>query len=307
MALKLIFMGTPHFAVPTLKSIYESQHKILEVYTQPPRPSKRGQKINISPIHEYSQLIKVKVRHPDNLDDEFNHITKLNPDVVVVVAYGIIIPKKLINIQNIKFINIHASLLPKWRGAAPIQRAIMNSDKETGISIMKIAAKLDAGPVMLQSKIKISKGTNFNELSSELANLGSKMILESLDLIENKNAVFKAQNHQEATYAKKIKKSETKINWHEDARKIVAKINALYPNPGSWFDLGGLRIKPIKAIEVPLKGSPGEILDKNFTIACANNSIQIIELKKEGKKSMLSKEFLKGFDLKVGKNLNNYV
>ena len=134
-----------------------------------------------------------------------------------------IIPKQLINIQNIKFINIHASLLPKWRGAAPIQRAIMNSDKETGISIMKIVSKLDAGPVMLQSKIKISKGTNFNELSSELANLGSKMILESLDLIENKNAVFKAQNHQEATYAKKIKKMKQRLIGMKMLEKLLLK------------------------------------------------------------------------------------
>ena len=168
-------------------------------------------------------MIKVKVRNPDNLDNEFNHITKLNPDIVIVVAYGMIIPKQLINIQNIKFINIHASLLPKWRGAAPIQRAIMNLDKETGISIMEIVSKVDAGPVMLQSKIKISKNTNFNELSSELANLGSKMILDSLDLIENKNAVFKEQNHQEATYAKKIKKLKQRLIGMKMLKKLLLK------------------------------------------------------------------------------------
>ena len=188
MALKIIFMGTPEFAVPILDSINKSKHNILSVYTQPPKKRDRGLKLRISPIHEYSKATKLTVRHPDNLNskEEIKKITELNPDVVVVAAYGKILPEKLLKIKDLRFINVHASLLPKWRGAAPIQRAIMNLDKETGISIMKIEPKLDSGPVMMQSKIRIPEGTNFNILSSIMSKLGSEMIIKSLDLIEEK-------------------------------------------------------------------------------------------------------------------------
>ena len=198
---------------------------------------------------------------------------------------------------------MHASLLPKWRGAAPIQRAIMNLDKETGISIMKIEPKLDSGPVMMQSKIRIPEGTNSNILNSIMSKLGSEMIIKSLDLIEEKKEEFIPQEEKDATYAKKISKIETKINWNETAKKIVAKINALYPNPGTWFEIDGLRIKPIKVREVEINGKPGSIINKDFTIACSENSVQILELQKEGKQPMKSEEFLKGNKLKIGTNL----
>ena len=190
MALKIIFMGTPEFAVPILKSINDSNHNILEVYTKPPNKKNRGQKINPSPIHKYSDQIKIKVRHPKTLatEEEVKYLSDLNPDVVVVVAYGKILPSKLLNLKNILFINVHASLLPKWRGAAPIHRSIMSLDEETGISIMKIVPKLDTGPIMLTSKVKIEKETNFEDLSKRLSFLGSKMIVESLDLLANDKA-----------------------------------------------------------------------------------------------------------------------
>tara|TARA_B100000242_G_C43024700_1_gene477030 strand:+ start:97 stop:1026 length:930 start_codon:yes stop_codon:yes gene_type:complete len=307
MGLKIIFMGTPVFAVPILSSISESKHQILEVFTQPPAKKGRGHKISLSPIHEFADQLKIKVRHPETIDDEkiIKDIIKLNPDIIVVVAYGKILPKRLLKLKQIKFINIHASLLPKWRGAAPIQRAIMNQDNETGISIMKIKPKLDTGPVMMSSKITITKDMNYNMLSNQLSLLGSKMIIKSLELIEKKIEKFLPQNESEATYAKKISKSEAKISWNEQANKIVAKINALCVNPGSWFNCKGARIKPIKAIEIKAKGNPGEVLDDDFTIACSENAVQILELKKEGKQSMLAKEFLKGNNLKVGSNINN--
>ena len=222
MALKIIFMGTPEFAVPVLKSINESNHNILEVYTQPPKKKNRGQRESFTPVHDFSVKNKIKVRHPEKLDtnEEINFIKKTKPDVVVVVAYGKIIPKKILEIENINFINIHASLLPKLRGAAPIQRSIMNLDNETGISIMKIIPKLDAGPVMMKSKVKITKDTNYSSLSNQLSLLGAKMIIESLDLIEENKAVFKEQNENDASYAQKIDKNETKILrefWHKPA------------------------------------------------------------------------------------------
>jgi len=305
MALNIIFMGTPDFAVPILKSINNLNHNILEVYTQPPNKKNRGQKIQKSPIHDFSNKLNLSVRCPIAFEEEeINRIKKLNPDLVIVVAYGKILPAKLLNLDKVLFINVHASLLPRWRGAAPIQRAIMNLDHETGVSIMKIVTQLDAGPVLLQSKIKITKETNYKELSDQMSELGVKLILDTLKLIEDKRANFKEQNESEATYAKKIEKTETKINWNDDAEKIIAKINAFSPNPGSWFDLNGNRIKIIKAKKVLSKGIPGTILDDNLTIACSKNAIRIVELKKESKQKMTADEFLRGNKIKTGQSLN---
>ena len=305
MAQNIIFMGTPEFSVPILKSLNESKHNILEVYTQPPKKKNRGQVINLTPVHKFSNENNLKVRCPEELNtqDEFDYLKQKKPDVIVVVAYGKILPSQLLSIEKTKFINIHASLLPKWRGAAPIQRSIMNLDKETGISIMKIVPKLDAGPVMMKSKVKITPSTNFKSLSQKLSLLGAKMILDTLDLIESDVANFIDQDENEATYAKKIKKIESKIEWNTHAKKIIAKINALYPNPGTWFEYRGARLKINKAVEVKAKGKPGEILNEKFTIACLENAIQILELQKEGKKSMDISEYLKGNSLEIGLNV----
>ena len=305
MTLNIIFMGTPEFAVPILKSIIETNHRVLEVYTQPPQKRNRGQKMHNSPIHDFSKKLDIPINCPSNFDkNEVDHIKKLKPDLVIVVAYGKILPTDLLNLDKVLFINVHASLLPKWRGAAPMQRAIMNMDQETGISIMKIVPKLDAGPILMQSKIKITQEINHQELSNKMSKLGAKLILDTIKLIKNNKANFIEQNEAEATYAKKIQKTETKINWNDAADKVVAKINALYPNPGSWFDLNGTRIKIIKAKEIMSKGVPGTILDKKFTIACSKNAIQIIELKKEGKQIMTAEEFLRGNEIKTGLTLN---
>ncbi len=309
MALNIIFMGTPEFAVPILESIYRSEHNILAVYTQPPKKRDRGQHIAHSPINKLANKLQLKVRSPDNFNSEkeYEFIKKLSPKVIVVVAYGKIIPKKFLEVDGLDYINIHASLLPKLRGAAPIQRAIMNLDKETGVSIMKIVSKLDAGPVMMKSKLKIDETMSYFDLSKKMSNLSSKMILDSLKLIEEKKAVFVEQSDINATYARKIEKKEAKINWCEEAKIILAKINALNPNPGAWFDLNGKRIKVIKAKVTQASGKPGEILDNNFTVACLKNAVQIIELKKEGKKNMSATEFLKGYNLEIGSNIHKNV
>ena len=304
MSFKILFMGTPSFSVPILKSLNLSNHKILEVYTQPPKKKDRGQKISFSPVHNFSNEINIPVRHPATLRNqvELEHIKQLKPDIVVVVAYGQIIPSEFLDLQNIIFINIHASLLPKWRGAAPIQRAIMNCDKETGISIMKIEEKLDAGPILLKSKIEINKNNNYEELSNKMSSLGAKLILDALDLIEKKKANFVPQDQKKATYAKKIKKTESKIDWNLEAKDIVAKVNAFCPNPGCWFNLKGSRIKIIKAVEIQTSGLPGEIINDSFTIGCSKNAIQVLELQKEGKNKISAEEFLKGNKLEVGFN-----
>ncbi len=305
MALKIIFMGTPEFAVPVLKAIYKSGHKILEVYTQPAKKKDRGQKIKNSPIHDCAEYYNLKVRCPVSLEanDELDHFIKLKPDLVIVVAYGKILPNKLLDLVKIPFINVHASILPKWRGAAPIQRSIMNMDNETGVSIMKIIPKLDAGPILMQSKIKINRETTFTDLSNEMSKLGAKLIIDTLECIENNNVSFTDQKELDASYARKIEKSEAKISWNVEANKIVAKINALNPNPGCWFELQGGRVKIIRAKETKSSGEPGKIIDDRLTIACLKNSVQILELKKEGKQKMTAEEFLRGHHIKIGQKL----
>jgi len=304
MALRIIFMGTPDFAVPILNSIINSQHRLLAIYTQNPKKSDRGQKINISPVHYFAKEKKIDVRSPKDLNlEEKIFIQKLNPDIIVVAAYGKIIPPEFLKIKNTKFINIHASLLPKWRGAAPIQRSLMEMDEETGISIMKIIPKLDAGPFMLQEKIKIEKNDNYNTLSAKLANLGSRLILKSLDLIEKRNFKLIDQDESRATYAKKIDKKETKIEWNISAKNLIAKINGLSPYPGAWFNHKNSRIKILKAFEVDQTGEIGEILDDNLTIACKEKAIQVLNVQKEGKKILKTKEFLSGYNIKKGEKI----
>ena len=305
MSLKILFMGTPHFAVPILKTIFNSNHKILAVYTQPPKKKSRGQKIIESPVHAVSKKLNLQVRYPESLrnKDEFNFIKKLAPDIVVVVAYGQIIPDLILDIININFINIHASLLPRWRGAAPIQRSIMEMDKETGITIMKIVSKLDAGPIMIQEKIKITKNMDSEKLSENLSLLGSKLIIKSLHLLKNKKGKFIEQNEKEATYAKKIKKSECQLKWNISAKELVAKINGLSPFPGAWFEHRNNRLKIIKAEETDLRGKIGEIINDNLTIGCLDKSIKIIKIQKAGKKILNTNEFLAGYSLKKGENL----
>ncbi len=308
MSLKIIFMGTPEFAVPILKSINNSKHNLLYVYSQPPKKKFRGQKITSSPVQEFAEKYKIPFRCPDNLttEKEYNFIKELKPNVVIVVAYGKIIPKNILDLENINFINIHASILPRWRGAAPIQRAIMNRDKETGISIMKITEELDAGPVMKFARLNITDNCNFESLSQKMSNLAAITIIDSLQILENKSEIFVSQDKSKATYAKKINKSESIINWNDKAKNIIAKINALNPNPGTWFSLNGYRIKILKAKEIKKKGKPGEIIDDLFTIACKENSIRILELKREGKKGMETSEFLRGNTFKIGTILNDF-
>ena len=307
MSFKIVFMGTPSFSVPILKALNNSNHEIIEVYTQPPNKMNRGLKVQNSAVHDYANKLDIRVRCPIRLDDEreINHFKSLKPDLVVVVAYGKILPEKLLNIENLTFLNVHASLLPRWRGAAPIQRAIMKGDKETGISIMKIVPRLDAGPVLIQSKISISKEINYEEISKKMSNLGAKLIVDAIEMIKNNKAKFIPQDESKVIYAKKIEKIESRINWNESAEEILAKIRAFYPNPGTWFDLNDTRIKITKAIIVEKTGKAGVIIDPNkMIIACKKNAVQILELKKEGKKLMPVNEFLKGNKIKIGQILS---
>ena len=298
---KIVFMGTPDFSVPIMKSLYQNGYPICAVYTQPPNKSKRGQKINKSPVQKLAENFNLNIKNPNFLsqnDEELKYFKSLNADIVIVVAYGQLIPKEFLSLSKHGFINIHASLLPKWRGAAPIQRAIMNLDKVIGISIMKIVEKLDSGPVMLKKEIKLNNEMNAEDVSNQLSKIGSEIISDCLDLIEIGKAKFVEQDHSKATYAKKINKDEGKIIWKEDAQKIIAKINGLYPNPGAWFLFQGERYKVLKATLSDLKGQPGSVLDNNLTIACGNKSITIQEIQRQGKSKQKAAEFLLGSKIK---------
>jgi len=306
MSLKIVFMGTPQFSVPALEILIKNKFNILSVYTQPARKSKRGQKINVSPIEEFSKEHKLNLQNPTSLnnDEEFKNFKNLSPDLAIVVAYGQLIPKKFLNITKFGFINIHASLLPKWRGAAPIQRAIMNEDEKIGISIMKIEEKLDSGPVLTSKELKLDQNTTYGEVEKKLSVMGAYLLVESLKNIESNNLKFIDQVHSEATYAKKIDKKETKIDWGQDANKVLAHIHGLSPNPGAWFGYENERFKVLRAKISKMTGKPSSVLDENLTVACNSNSIQILELQRQGKKTQTTKEFLLGKKIKSGSILN---
>ena len=302
---KIIFFGTPKFALPILKKIYNSKHEVLMVYTQPPKKSSRGQKINKTVIHEYSEKVSLNVKTPNDLLGEETFLNKINFDIGIVVAYGKLIPKEILNLSKYGFINIHASLLPKYRGAAPIQRSLINQDKETGISFMKIIEKLDSGPVCKKYKIAINKNENYNSLLARLSSLGEDNVIEIIEqIIENKIKFFE-QNEHEASYAKKIEKSDGKINWNESAELIQAKVNALNPNPGGWFIFDNERYKILRADISLTDGQPGEVINDDFIVGCGNKSLKIIEIQRQGKKPQNSKDFLMGSKIKPGTKLLN--
>ena len=304
---KIIFMGTPMFSVPIIKSLYQNGYPIECVYTQPPQKSQRGQKINKSPIQKISETLNLEFRSPNSLKEnkeEFEFFKSINADLAIVVAYGQIIPKEFLNLTKKGFINIHASILPRWRGAAPIQRAIINLDKETGLSIMKIAEELDSGPICNTYKINIEGNLNAVEVSERLSSLAAEKILENIDDILDGKSNFTEQDNSKATYASKIEKSEGKINWNDDAKNIIGKINGLYPSPGAFFLYNGERYKILKADIGNGIGNPGEVISNYLEIVCGKNqSIKITEIQRQGKKPQNIGEFMLGSQLKKGSKI----
>jgi|TARA_B100000902_G_scaffold183229_1_gene175946 methionyl-tRNA formyltransferase len=306
---KIIFMGTPLFAVPILKSLYQNGYPISVVYTQPPQKSQRGQNINRSPVQGIAETLNIDFRTPHYLKDnneEYNYIKELNADLAIVVAYGKIIPKNFLNLTKKGFINIHGSILPKWRGAAPIQRSIMNLDNETGISIMKIAEDLDSGPVSNVYKIKIDHNHNAQEISEKLSFLAAEKILDNIDEVLEDKAKFIDQDHSKATYAKKIDKKEGQINWNIGALKILGRINGLIPFPGAFFNFNGERYKILKAEIGNGIGKVGEVISDKLEIACGKNqSLKILEIQRQGKKPQKIGEFMLGSQIKKGTIISN--
>ena len=306
MSRKIVFMGTPLFAVPILKSLYQNGYPISVVFTQPEKKSKRGMGINRTPVHSLSETLNLECRRPLSLKNnkkEYDYFENLNADLAIVVAYGNLIPKEILDLTKKGFINIHASLLPRWRGAAPISRSIMNLDKQTGISIMKINEKLDEGSVCSSYSLDLLQNENAESLSNRLSLLAAEKILDNIDDILEDKAVFKSQDNLKATYANKILKSEGKINWFESPKNIIGKINGLYPN--SFFIYRGERYKILKAEQSHKSGEIGDVLKDDLEIACKEGSIKILEIQREGKLPQKINEFALGSKIKKGTNLKD--
>ena len=298
-------MGTSVFAVKILKSLYQNGYPIATVYTQAPKKSNRGMRVTKSPVHSISETLSLEVRTPvtlKNNQEEYEYLKNIDADMCLVIAYGQIIPESFLNLTKKGFINIHASLLPKYRGAAPIQRAIMNLEKKTGISIMKINSQLDEGPVCKSYEIDINEKDSSDDLSEKLSDLAVEKILDDIEDILDDKAKFKDQDHSKATYAKKINKKESSIDWNTPAKSVIAKINGLN---GAHFIFQGARYKILKAELNNLSGKPGEIIGDSLEIACKEKSIKVMMIQREGKKPQKTPEFLLGSQIKKGLFLSN--
>ena len=298
---RILFMGTAQFALPSLSKLLDLNQNIVGVYSSPPKKANRGMEITNSPIINYAQSKSLNFSYPDNLKDE-NEVLKikeLNPDIIIVIAYGLIIPRSILEIPKIGCFNLHGSLLPRWRGAAPIQRAIIEGDNKTGITFMKMDEGLDTGDIVLSKEINIDSNDNHQSLEDKLSNLGAESFEEFLELIE-KNRDFVQQNNDLATYAKKIEKSETRLDWNESAEKIIRRINAYSPNPGAWFEFKGKRIKILEASLTSQSGKSGTIISDDLIICCGEQSIQPQILKKEGKEEVNLNDFLRGNTIEKG-------
>ena len=304
MSLNIAFMGTPQFAIPTLKKILLTSHSVKAVYSQPPRKSNRGMKLEKSPIHVLAEENNLSVRTPNSLEEDFDYFQQLNVDLVVVVAYGQIISKQFLQLPKYGFLNVHASLLPKWRGAAPIQRSVMAQDSATGISIMKIEEQLDSGPVLLVESMKLNLSTTSGEVENYLSNIGGDKILEAIQLIEEGKARFIPQEEDKATYAKKIKKEDEIIHWNKSAKEIIAQIHGLNPRPGACFTYKEEKIKIWKAEYVAKNDKPGLVMDNQLCISCGEGALKILEIQRPGKKIQQTKDFLLGFAIPQNTQLN---
>ena len=292
-------MGTPEFSVATLDALHEAGHEIVAVYTQPPRPAGRGKQLQPSPVQRRAEGLGIEVRHPLSLKDldaqaEF---LALDADVAVVVAYGLILPQTVLDGPRLGCVNVHASLLPRWRGAAPIQRAILAGDHVTGVTIMRMAAGLDTGPMLARARVPVEDKTS-GELHAELAEVGARLLVDTLPLIEQLRR--EEQNSLEANYAAKIDKAEARIDFTRSAELIEREVRAFAPFPGCWLQLDGERIKVLRAHVIGANGAPGTVLDDQFTIACGDAAIRPAIVQRAGKPAMATAEFLRGKQVPVG-------
>ncbi|MEO0420454.1 MAG: methionyl-tRNA formyltransferase [Pseudomonadota bacterium] len=297
--MRIIFMGTPDFAVPALVALHEAGHEIACVYTQPPRPAGRGKKLRPSPVQVKAQELGFEVRTPKGLrklepQEEF---AALDADVAVVAAYGLILPQAVLDAPKHGCLNIHASILPRWRGAAPIHRAIMAGDEETGVTIMQMEAGLDTGPMRHIVRTPIGRMTT-GDLFEELAQMGGKAMVEVLADLDAYPPI--AQDDAASTHAPKVDKAEARIDWTQEAEAIERLVRGLAPFPGAWFELGEERVKLLMAEVVEGSGAPGEVLDTNFAIACGPGALRPVTLQRAGKPAMSLEDYLRGRPVEAG-------
>ena len=301
--MRIIFMGTPDFAVPALEALYAAGHEIVCAFTNPPRPAGRGKKLQPSPVQAAAERLGIEVRHPVSLKntEEQERFAALEANVAVVAAYGLILPQAILDAPKHGCLNIHASILPRWRGAAPIHRAVMAGDDVTGITIMQMEAGLDTGPMLAKATTPVDRKTT-GELTAELAELGARLMLETLGKLNGVRA--ESQDDAQASYAPKIDKAEARIDWSKPAEEIERLARGLAPFPGAWFELEGTngleRVKLLRAELATGSGAPGEVLDEDFSIACGSGAIRPLRLQRAGKPAMDRAEFLRGRPLTKG-------
>ena len=301
LSLKIIFMGSPEFSVPSLRPLLDAGHQIICVYTQPMRAAGRGQKKRPCPVHAFALEQGLQVRTPGCVKEERhqNEFIALRADVCVVAAYGLILPKRILEAPLLGCLNIHASLLPRWRGAAPIQRAIIAGDKKSGVTIMQMNEELDTGDILLSKEKLITTETTASVLHNQLSKLGAQMIVEVL----NGEYAPKIQPNYGVTYAAKLNRNEGRLDWNLSAEELERRIRALNPWPGVWFEFAGKRFKVLAAHVNRLSGQPGTVLDNQLRVACGKGSLSVKRIQKQGKAVMSAEEFLRGFDLPTGTRL----
>ena len=301
--MRLIFMGTPEFSVSVLDELVSAGHEIACVYSQPPRPAGRGKKPRPSPVQKRAEELGLEVRTPLNFKDEFDRqaFADLEADAAVVVAYGLILPQTILDAPKHGCFNIHASLLPRWRGAAPIQRAIMAGDEETGVCIMQMEAGLDTGPVFLRDATPISTSDTAATLHDRLAELGAKLMVKALAELPNLTPI--PQPTEGATYAAKIEKAEAKIDWSKPASEVDRLIRGISPFPGAWFTLNGERIKALLSETVEAEGPTGTALDNALTITCGSGAVRLLKVQKAGKGPQPADVFLLGTKVPAGTHI----
>ena len=303
---RIIFMGSPEIASEYLQILVQNNLNVISVYTQPPSPKGRGMTIQNSPVHDEALKQDIPVYHPKNFNNQKNvEIFKnLKPDLFIVMAYGILLPNLILNYPKFGCINIHVSLLPRWRGAAPVEHALLNGDKETGVTIFKLVNKLDAGPIISQASISIDENFNKEKLFNKLNDMGKQLIINTLPDYFANNIPLQEQSIEKVTYASKITSNITKINFYENVTNVFNQIQAFSPKPGAWFFFQNERIKIISCKKLFNDSKPSSIINESFHIGCKNGTIVPLIIQREGKKSMEIKDFLRGFQFSVGQKIN---
>lgn len=303
--MRLIFMGTPDFAVPTLLELAARGHEIAAVYTRAAKPAGRGMELQVTPVEREARRLGLNVRTPKSLKDEAAQaeFRALQADAAVVVAYGMILPKPILEATRLGCFNIHASLLPRWRGAAPINRAVMAGDAESGVTIMQMDEGLDTGAMAMAERLAIGPDMTAGDLHDRLSRLGADLMVRTLAALERSSLTLMPQPEADVTYAGKISKNETRIDWSKPSRQVHDHIRGLSPFPGAWFELGSVRIKALRSTRGEGNGAPGTVLDDQLTVACGVGAVRLVQVQRAGKQPMPAEEFLRGTSVKVGETV----